>query len=52
MKVSEGHAESLKEEQERMEMDRQTKMLMLNEEKAKLIRQKELLIKKIKSQQK
>lgn len=33
-------------------MERQTKMLVLNEEKAKLLRQKELLIKKIKSQQK
>ena len=35
-----------------MEMERQTRMLMLNDDKSKLIRQRDLLIKKIKSQQK
>jgi chromosome segregation ATPase len=52
LKEGDGHAGSLKEEQESMESERQNKMLALNEERAKLQRQKDLLIKKIKSQQK
>ena len=50
--MSEGNVNSLKEEQEKMLMDRQTRELLLTEEKEKLERQKQLLIKKIKSQQK
>jgi tRNA U34 5-carboxymethylaminomethyl modifying GTPase MnmE/TrmE len=52
LRAGDGHAGSLKEEQESMEAERQSRMLLLNEEKAKLQRQKDLLIKKIKSQQK
>lgn len=52
MKETEGHAESLRAEQEKIENERENKKQGLNAEKAKLERQKELLIKKIKSQQK
>ena len=52
LKATSGHQESLREEQERLMMERQQKMLVLNEEKGVRERQKDLLIKKIKSQQK
>ena len=38
--MSEGNVNSLKEEQEKMLMDRQTRELLLTEEKEKLERQK------------
>ena len=52
MKSSEQNIISLKEEQEKMVLDRDAKIVILQTEKTKLDHHKQLLIKKIKSQQK